>query len=771
MSVNVTQKSRPPETIPMPATPPARNSVSRQMFERFERRKTWRRCLSALYIVSFAAYLSWSFTIIDPQSLFLSVLFYVTECLGFVLGLIGVVTTWDYNHRDPLPCPENLSVDVFVTTYKEPLHIIRRTAMAAKAIEYPHETWVLDDGRRAEVRAMAEELGLRYLSRPDNKNAKAGNLNFGLGHSSADFVMSLDADHIALPHALNIMLGFFADEKVALVQTPQDYYNTDAFQYMNSGLTKGLWHDQSSYYNIIEPCGDKINAATCIGTGVVYRRSAIDSIGGIPTDSITEDIHTSLKLQKKGYQIAYLNEPIAYGLAEESLSEFYKVRHRWAHGNIHAVEVENIRFCGGLTWRQRFQYMALELVYLEGWQQLLLFIIPVVALVTGEQPFRLTIFNMLIVLFYPVYITLLSLEAGCGFTRFWAGQVLAMTRWPIHIVACAALFRTKLKFRSSTKNTGKRVNWGLMMPQLTVTVASLAAVVFGVFKLSLNFKTGALSMIVTSYFSAGHFPNVDVHAELPKHYTMDLVAISGFWALYTVARGCAFLRKVVGDARNNHEFCRFRIPLPLILDSKSGYGCVSSISEDWVRFIDCREGPHAVSSGTINATIVMPAGPLPVRVAVERVDGRTVEGKLVFESEKQRDMLANGLYSVDWHREFMPRTAYFLTPSDLILKWLGHPDPQERPTGAWRAVLCQRDGQGASAVYGIMAKHKKDPTTASLLTFKVLATGEEILGTVFSDGRTESLRCRVTGIEPLSSLVEKGLDGAIPARYTVKVVA
>lgn len=772
MTMNARKKLRSPLSAPVPASPAARNSVSRQMFERFARRRTWRRCLSALYLISYAIYLPWSFTIIDPHSLFLSVTFFVSECMGFILGLVGIITTWEYNHREPLPCPANLSVDVFVTTYKEPFHIIRRTAMAAKAIDYPHETWILDDGKRDEVKALAAELGLRYLRRPDNKNAKAGNLNYGLGHSTADFVMSLDADHIVLPHALNMMLGFFANENVALVQTPQDYYNTDAFQYMNSGSTKGLWHDQSSYYNIIEPCGDSINAGTCIGTGVVYRRSAINKIGGIPTDSITEDIHTSLKLQKQGYQIVYINEPVAYGLAEETLAEFYKVRHRWAHGNIHAVEVENIRFCKGLNWRQRVQYMALEIVYLEGWQQLLIFLIPVVALFTGQQPFQLTIFNMLVVLSFPIYTTLVGLEFGCGFTRFWAMQVLAMTRWPIHIISCAALFRTKLTFRSSTKNTGKNIRWSLLAPQLAVMAISLGAVMWGVFRLSRHFKPGTLSMLVASYAATGHFPHVDLHAVLPKSYTTDLVAISGFWALYTVARGCAFVRKVIRDARKNHSYCRFSIPLPVILDAKThGYGCVSSISEDWVSFTDYREGPHAVASGIINMTILMPAGPLPVKVAVERVEGRTVEGKLVFDSERQRDMLANGLYSVDWHREFQPRSAYFLTPSDFLLKWLhlGIPQPEEH--AAWHAVVQQDGGEGSSGNYGIMANLKRYPQAASLLTFQKFQIGDAVSGLRFCDGVLESFRCLVTGTEPLSSLVEKGLDGAVPARYRVSFVA
>jgi cellulose synthase (UDP-forming) len=332
------------------------HSVSKQMYERFERRKLWRRSMAVLYMISLCAYLMWRYTIIDDGSLVISVTYFIAECIGFLLGLVAIATSWSYNHRDPKIAPSGLSVDIFVPTYKEPLEIIRRTLMAAKDIEYPHKTWVLDDGNREEVKALAQEIGLPYLSRPVNEDAKAGNLNYGLKHSEADYLMVFDADHIALPHALDVMLGFFDEDDVGMVQTPQDYYNVDAFQYMSSRKTGGLWHDQSFFYNIAQPCRDGAGGASCVGTGVVYRRGALDKIGGFPTKTVTEDIHTSLKMCKSGYQVVNINEPIAYGVAAADLAEYYKTRHRWASGNLHALSHENIVFCKGLTLRQRFSY-------------------------------------------------------------------------------------------------------------------------------------------------------------------------------------------------------------------------------------------------------------------------------------------------------------------------------------------------------------------------------------------------------------------------------
>ncbi|TAL39347.1 MAG: glycosyltransferase [Alphaproteobacteria bacterium] len=748
-----------------------RKSVSRQMAERFERRKLWRRSVAVAYVLVLTTYLAWRYTIINPESLFLSVMYYAADCIGLVLGITAIITSWNYKHRDPRPAPAGLSVDVFVPTYKEPLHIIRRTVIAAKAIHYPHGTFVLDDGKRDEVQALAEELGVRYLRRPENRNAKAGNLNYGLAHSTADFVMTFDADHIALPHALDVMLGFFDDEKVAMVQTPQDYYNTDAFQYINAGRTGGLWHDQSFFYNIVQSSGDAVNASSCVGTGVVYRRSALDGIGGIPVDTVTEDMHTSLKMHKAGYKTVFLNEPIAYGVAAADLPEYYKTRHRWAHGNMHAAVRENILFCKGLTPWQRFQYLSLELIYLEGWQQLMLFIIPILALALGLQPFKITILNVLIVFSFPFVSYLLLQEIGCGFTRYWANEIFAMARWPLHIIATAGLFCRKMAFSSSSKTIQGRVNWRLMAPQMVVAGASLFAVAAGIVNLKGDYSPGPLFQFLYQMVTTFSIPDIDMNAGLPLGYTIDLVAIAGFWALYGAVRAGFFARKVFRDARNSNDFFRFHIPVPVLLDAKGGYGCVSAVSEEWIAFTDYREGPRPAPESMMDMTIMMPAGPLPVKVAVETVKGREITGRLVFDSTERRDKLANGLYSVDWHREFLHRAAYFLTPSDVVVDCLRLRSPFRREYGPWRAALYKVAGKDTEQSFAIMAKIEEDPAFVSMIAFEDFPLGASISGIQFSEDKARAFNGIVTDHEPLSSLVEQGLDGASVRRYRVRYVA
>lgn len=765
------------ETAPAPApdAPPAL-SVSKQMAERFAHRKTWRHLVALAYVVSLTAYLAWRYTIINPDSLALSIAYYAAECIGFILGLSAIYSTWSYSHRETKPAPQGLSVDVFVPTYKEPLHIIRRTVMAARDIKYPHGTYLLDDGKRDEVEALAKELGVTYLRRPTNEHAKAGNLNYGLKHSKADFVMTFDADHIALPHALDVMLGFFGDENVALVQTPQDYYNTDAFQYINAKKSGGLWHDQSAFYNLAQPCADDANASSCVGTGVVYRRAALDAIGGIPVTTVTEDIHTSLKLHKAGYKTVFLNESVAYGVAASDLSEYYKTRLRWGHGNLHALKHENILFCKGLTWRQRLHYLALGLIYLEGWQQLLLLTIPVIALATGLQPFTITIFNVMVVLAFPLLSYAMLQELGCGFARYWANEIFSMARWPVYIRSALGLFGRKMAFISSSKNIQGKVDWKLMAPQLAVVAASLFAVGYAFFRLgSTGFRTGELTAFVRAIFTDTSFSSIDLHAVIAGGYTLDLTLIAGAWALYSALRGIFFVRKTLRDAENTHDYFRFRIPLPAeVTRKKTMPARVDAVAENWAA-LTVYDAEAGVSAGDELAfTAHLPVGPMPLKLAVEKStqgnETARIEGRLVWNSPQERDKLANGLYSVDWHREFLHRNAYFLTPSDVLLSCLMLKSPMKAARNAWHAVLLDAPEEGVK-YYGIISAPENARSKASLVTFHKYEDGTVCGGDNYLEKGPRAVKIEIQNEESLRSLVQEGLDGARPRRYAVRHVA
>jgi hypothetical protein len=148
-----------------------------------------------LYVAVGLWYLYWRTGTFNGDALSFSLLLYGAEVFGFVTALLHLVMTWRVTERQPPAPASGLTVDVFIPTINESVDIVRRTAIAAMNMSYPHQTWLLDDGARPEMRKLAASLGCRYLARNTNVDAKAGNLNHALAHSRAQFVAVFDADH------------------------------------------------------------------------------------------------------------------------------------------------------------------------------------------------------------------------------------------------------------------------------------------------------------------------------------------------------------------------------------------------------------------------------------------------------------------------------------------------------------------------------------------------------------------------------------------------
>ena len=172
--------------------------------------------------------------------------------------------------------PADATVDVFITTYNEPLDMVMTTALAAKKIRHPHSTWILDDGDRPELRDLAAAHGLGYVTRSAEwsgmpRHAKAGNLNNALMMTSGEFLLILDADQIPEPDILDKTLGYFNNRRVALVQTPQYFSNVPADDPLGS--------QAPLFYGPIQQGKDGWNAAFFCGSNAVLRREALMQLG------------------------------------------------------------------------------------------------------------------------------------------------------------------------------------------------------------------------------------------------------------------------------------------------------------------------------------------------------------------------------------------------------------------------------------------------------------------------------------------------------------
>ena len=253
-------------------------------------------------------------------------------------------------------------VDVFICTYDEPFEILERSILTALALDYPNATvWVLDDTRRGWLRDYCAETGARYITRDDNKGAKAGNLNNGLAVTAAEtnapIVLVLDADFAPRPDFLKRTVGLLSDPAVAVIQTPQFYYNADPIQH--NLLAEQNWvDDQRFFFDIFQPAKDAWGCAFCVGTSFVVRRDRLAEIGGFPSQAISEDINLTYTMLANGYQTWWLNEKLSHGLSAKGIPEYITQRARWCLGTIQVALLRDGPLLGrGFTFTQRWHYL------------------------------------------------------------------------------------------------------------------------------------------------------------------------------------------------------------------------------------------------------------------------------------------------------------------------------------------------------------------------------------------------------------------------------
>lgn len=228
-------------------------------------------------------------------------------------------------------------VAILITTYNEELEVLERTIVGARSLRHPNkEIVVLDDGRREWLRDYCAGKDVRYICRPDNKGAKAGNLNHALGLLATDpvvpdFIAVLDADFVPHRGFISRSLALFHDPKVGLVQTPQHFFNADPIQH-NLGISRSYPDEQRFFFDHMQPSRDAWDIAFCCGTSSIARWQALTEVGGFPTDSVTEDFMITLVLRDHGWATVYLDEPLTEGLAPEGLKEYVTQRARWCLG-------------------------------------------------------------------------------------------------------------------------------------------------------------------------------------------------------------------------------------------------------------------------------------------------------------------------------------------------------------------------------------------------------------------------------------------------------
>jgi cellulose synthase (UDP-forming) len=355
-------------------------------------RKRGQQIIIALTLFLYGRYLLWrglyTLNANDWASLLLSLAVYAAEAYAFVQVVLFAYHGWSPLNRKPVRVRTYPTVDIFVTVVNEPLAILRRTLIGCLHQAYPRERYriyVLDDGQQEATKALAESLNCGYIRRATRSHAKAGNLNHALPLTSGEMVAIFDVDHVPTTSFLKDTVGFFEDRQVAFVQTPHHFHNADVFQ-KNLQLEGVLKNEQALFYRVLQAGRDRHNSAFFAGSCGIFRRRVLEEIGGFRTETVTEDIHTSMVIHARGYRSCYLNKVLATGLMPETFESTMKQRIRWTMGHVQILFRTNPLTFPGLTLPQRIGYFASIFYFFHGIPRLICLIAPLFALLLGIVP-------------------------------------------------------------------------------------------------------------------------------------------------------------------------------------------------------------------------------------------------------------------------------------------------------------------------------------------------------------------------------------------------
>ncbi|NNA05891.1 UDP-forming cellulose synthase catalytic subunit [Pseudomonas lundensis] len=550
--------------------------------------------LIVLSIIVSCRYLWWRYTSTlnwnDGLDLTCGLILLAAETYTWLILILGYVqTSWPLN-RKPAPLPADTRewpvVDLMIPTYNEELSITRGTVYAAMGIDWPRDKLrihLLDDGNRPEFKAFAEEVGIHYIARADNRHAKAGNLNHALTLTDGELVAIFDCDHMPARSFMQLTVGWFlADPKLALVQTPHHFLSPDPFE-RNLGTFRNRPNEGELFYGLIQDGNDMWNAAFFCGSCAILRRSALEEIGGFAVETVTEDAHTALRLHRRGWNSAYLRIPQAAGLATESLSAHIGQRIRWARGMVQIFRTDNPLLGKGLSLFQRICYANAMMHFLLGLPRLVFLTAPLAFLLLHAYIiYAPALMILLYVLPHMIHASLTnSRMQGAYRQTFWGEVYETVLAWYIARPTTVALFSpSRGKFNVTAKGgimEENQFDWHTARPYLVLSALNILGLGFAVWRLF----TGPTDEILT-------------------------IIVSVLWVIYNllIIGAAVAVAAEVRQVRQTHRV-QTRLPGAIQLNDGHSYPC---------QLVDYSDGGAGLQ---LNGPLQLPVG-TPVSLIVQR---------------------------------------------------------------------------------------------------------------------------------------------------------
>ncbi len=587
----------------------------------------------------------------------------VFEALPLAALLIKIVTVWNIDSRPAPADAPDVRVAVLIPTYNEPVGVIAPTIAAAVALEPAHETWVLDDGDRPWVAQLCASFGARYVARAEHLHAKAGNLNHALqvmqdeeasGAVPVDVIAVLDCDHVPLASFLSATLGWFSDPDIALVQGPQCFYNAGAFD------DDGVTGEQGVFFNVLMPSRNVPNAGPFwCGSTSLLRVSALRDVGGVATETIAEDMHTTIKLLRRGWKTVYHHQTLAVGLAPATPEQYLLQRRRWGLGAMQILVREKLWAAKSwMSWRNFHEYLNGTLWWLEGATTALAFLVPVAILFSGAQTSTAGP-----VLFIVVFGVMFALRLW-GSKQLMRGQISWPTAFSLRIfripvgLACLwwLLTRKPLAFEVTPKGAAdERLRGRVPRVIIWITVAIVLVIVYAV--------AGLLGWV-------------------PWHTDPASTVASGVWLL--VAAGVLlfgiFRIRAEEFATSRRDSHRIAVAADVRIDGVHGRLQDISLGGVAVRLID---GP------------LQPIG-MGVRLDLPGAPPVTMDVVSLVSSGAGARIVSLGVREADWETYRILSLWIFQTPEGILPGW---------PAGAPVAASLRADPVGGSE------RQEPDPRT------------------------------------------------------------
>lgn len=545
------------------------------------RRRLWH--FTAGMAIGFSLiYLHWRWSMsLNPDAMAFSILVASAETLFAIGTALFFYDIWDEGDTAPMLPPENrrsagldcpsaadprgnkerISVDIFITTYDEPCDVVAPTIMAAHALKVPQgydlHVYLLDDGNRPDMAALASEQHIIYVSRTDNQGFKAGNLRNGLFHSEGDFVVICDADTILFPNFLHNTLGYFRDPKVAWVQTPHWFYDLPAGRTCTHILTS-LWpstprwaraamkrmlpkfhlgrdaflSEPTIFFDVIQRRRNRHYASFCCGAASIHRREAIfntalrqqaqaaaqhakslaishaQALSSAQLQPyrfhVSEDLYTSIDLHadaEKRWRSIYHPDVEAKMLSPRTLEAFSTQRLKYAGGSIDLLFRDNAVLRPGMPWPHRLHYAATFYSYLSVLWAPILLLAPAYSLLTGQAPIAAYSSTFFLHFLPMLLLHEIAMLIGCKGHSLTNGRYLAIATLPLQLRAYALVLRgERPRFPPTPKTSKGAREFRFARPNLLIAAILSAVLLYGLLLWMSGYATFNLAFLLVNTF-------------------------------------------------------------------------------------------------------------------------------------------------------------------------------------------------------------------------------------------------------------------------------